>query len=91
MTKWKYFNEAEFIWNGEWSDPELLYKGKNFNAYLIKDAMVESFDEYALEEGIESNEKNFTIYCDNNQDMIRELFEAEDESLGTKETENTTV
>lgn len=76
MSKWKYFNEAEFIWNGEWNDSQLEYKGKVYNIHLIEDVMWDRFNEYAKEENIESNEENFTFYCNNNQDDIRELFES---------------
>lgn len=75
MAQWKYFKEAEFIWNGHYDDPQLKYKGEIYNIHQIEDAMWDSFNEYAEEEDIEPNEENFTIYCDNNQDMIRELFE----------------
>ncbi len=74
MAKWKYFNEAEFIWNGEWNDSELEYKGKVFNSHLIEDTLWDRFNEYA-EENVEANEENFTEYCKANQDDIRELFE----------------
>jgi len=75
MAKWKYFNEAEFIYNGDWNDPQLKYKGKIYNSHIIEDTMWDRFNEYAEEEGVEPNEENFTIYCLNNQDDIRELFE----------------
>ena len=75
MAKWKYFNEAKFIWNGHYDDPQLEYKGKVINSHVIEDVLWDRFNEYAEEEGLEPNEENFTTYCNNNQYDIRELFE----------------
>ena len=75
MAGWKYFKEAEFIWNGEWNDPQLEYKGVVINSHVIEDVLWDRFNEYAEEEGLEANEENFTTYCNNNQYDIRELFE----------------
>lgn len=75
MAKWKYFNDAEFIWNGEWNDPQLEYKGEVINSHVIEDTLWDRFNDYAEEEGLEANEENFTVYCNNNQDDIKELFE----------------
>jgi hypothetical protein len=77
-NKWKYFQEAKFIWNGNWNDPQLEYNGNVYNIHLIEDTMWDRFNEYAEDEGINPSEENFTVYCQNNQDEIRELFEIED-------------
>ena len=75
MAKWKYFNDAEFIWNGDYDDSQLEYKGKVINSHVIEDVLWDRFNEYAEGEGLEDNEENFTTYCNNNQYNIRELFE----------------
>jgi hypothetical protein len=75
LKPWKYFEEANFIWNGEWNDPELEYNGNIYNEHVILDPMWDRFNEYAEEEGIEPTEDNFTLYCQANQEEIRELFE----------------
>jgi 6-phosphogluconate dehydrogenase len=75
MKTWKYFDEAEFIWNGAWSDPELKYKGCIINSHIIEDTIWDRFNEYAEEENIQPTEENFTIYCNDNKEDIRELFE----------------
>lgn len=78
MKKWKYFNDAEFIWNGNYSDPQLKYKGKIFNYYIIEDSIYNEFKDVAQEQNIEINDENFEKYCKDNQDSIRDLFEIED-------------
>ena len=75
MAGWKYFKEAEFIWNGNYNDPQLEYKGKVINSHVIEDVLWDRFNEYAEEEWLEINEENFATYCYYNQDDIRELFE----------------
>lgn len=75
MSKWKYFNDAEFIYRGNWNDPQLKYKGEIFNYYLIEDTIYENFKEFASEQNVEINEENFEVFCKENQEYIRELFE----------------
>ena len=75
MAKWKYFEKAEFIWRGNYNDPQLKYKGNIINMHIIEDTMWDRFNEYAEEEGLKANEENFTTYCLNNQDDIEELLE----------------
>ncbi|QIW88605.1 hypothetical protein P59_236 [Bacillus phage P59] len=75
MKPWKYFPEANFIWNGEWSDPELEYQGEIINMHIIEDTMWDRFNDHCEEEGLEATEENFTLYCKDNQEEIRELFE----------------
>lgn len=75
MQKWKYFNEAEFIYKGDWNDPQLKYKGKIFNYYRIEDAIYHHFKEFAEEHNIEVNDKNFEEFCKENQEYIRETFD----------------
>lgn len=75
MKPWKYFEEANFIWNGHYNDPELEYQGNVINMHIIEDTMWDRFNDHAEEEGIEPTEENFTKYCQVNQDDIRELFE----------------
>lgn len=75
MTQWKYFNEAEYIDNGEWSDPELIYKGERFDYFTIEDTIYSCFKENAIDNDIEISEENFEIFCENHQDYIRMVFE----------------
>lgn len=72
---WEYFNEAKYVNNGDWTDPHLEYRGKIFNYYHIEDTIYESFKEYAEENKIVKSEDNFKLYCNENQDYIREILE----------------
>lgn len=39
--------DTEFIWHGEWADPEIEYKGELVNYYAIEDSLYDFFrDEY---------------------------------------------
>lgn len=50
MKKWYgIFDEIEMIYNGEYSDPELKYKGKKFCYWDIEDMF---FDMFCEEENI---------------------------------------
>lgn len=78
MPQWKYFNEAEFIYNGEWSDSTLVYKGVEFNSTIVIDSIWERFNEDIAEYGLQADvnsEEDFTKYCMDNYHAIQELME----------------
>ena len=81
IPKWKYFEEALFIYHGDWNDPELKYNGKLYNYYDIENAMTENFRDYAEDNNIEWSEEGFTYYFKHNQEYIKELFENTKEVL----------
>lgn len=56
---WYGIEDVGFIWHGEWSDPEIEFKGKRINAYIVEDTMWERFREYCEEQG-----KNADKYID---------------------------
>lgn len=37
--------DVEFIWHGEWSDPEIAYQGKLYNYYDLENSLYELFEE----------------------------------------------
>lgn len=37
--------EVEFIWHGEWNDPEVAYKGKLYNYYDLENSLYELFED----------------------------------------------
>ena len=45
MKNWYGIEGISFIWNGEWSDPEIEYKGYIFNSYDIEYAFYEDWKE----------------------------------------------
>lgn len=77
MTNWKYFNEAGFIFEGSLFHSKLVYKGVTLGTVDMMGRIHDYFEDYAIENGIEDKEENFAEYCQNNQDLIKELFEIE--------------
>lgn len=76
MSNWKYFKDAEFIFNGAWNDSTLIYKDVEFNSNIVLDTIWERFQEHAEEVGIDKeSEELFTEYCNNHHDEIEELME----------------
>ena len=45
LPNWYGIENIGFIWNGEWSDPEIEYKGKRINATIVENTMWERFTE----------------------------------------------
>ena len=59
--------EIEFVYHGEWADPELIYKGKSFNFWDIEGGLWEDFLEEHTEykdsdSGNADTEREFTEY-----------------------------
>ena len=46
MTNWLGIKGIEHIWNGAWSDPEIMYKGYIFNEWDVQEDLGEMYDEY---------------------------------------------
>lgn len=76
---YKYFKKAQFVYNGQWADPELIYNGKTYNYFLIESAIYERFNEYTKEIGIELSEENLIKYCEEHIEDIEEIFEITEE------------
>lgn len=52
MKKYYYgIKEIEFIWNGEWSDPTLIYRGQEISWLGIEDALYSDFLESGGKDG----------------------------------------
>lgn len=68
---WYGIEGIGFISHGEWSDPELEYKGKRFNAHDVEDAMWDRF----CEEHPECDEDEFIVFMWEHQDEVIELCE----------------
>ena len=77
MNNWKYFNEAEFVFEGSDFHSKVVYKGVSLGSVKMLGRIHDYFESYAIENNIEDNEQNFAEYCNNNQDLIREIFEIE--------------
>lgn len=45
MANYHGIPEIEYIYHGEWSDPELIYDGKSFNYWYIEDTLWSMFCE----------------------------------------------
>lgn len=68
---WYGIEGIGFISHGEWSDPELEYKGKRFNAHEVENAMWDRF----CEEYPECDEDEFVVFMWEHQDEVIELCE----------------
>ena len=48
---WYGIEDICFIWHGQWSDPEIEYKGRVLNSTIVEDTMWERFREECVEQG----------------------------------------
>lgn len=64
-----------FIFNGEWSDPEIGYKGYAFNETYL-DFMWDYYNEECEEKGIEADiDEGYTQYLQDNRWQIFEFLD----------------
>ena len=45
LPKWYGIPDIGFLWHGEWSDPELEYKGVRVNLHDVEDTMWDYFQD----------------------------------------------
>lgn len=75
--------DSQFIWHGEWADPEIIYKGHSFNYWNIEKGL---YQEYCYEcemVGIEPDFDGFECwineqgvdYIQDKLDAIAEYYE----------------
>jgi hypothetical protein len=68
MKKWFYgIYGIEFIWHGEWSDPELVWHKKSFNYYDLENCLYDDFKE----EKPNGNDDDFATWVKKNAYLSR--------------------
>lgn len=87
--RWKVLRESEeatfrgvpgtkFIWHGEWSDPEIIYKGKSLNYWDVENGLWAQFLEDTGHKDSESGdpkvEAEFNEYCQNNVSYLDDII-----------------
>lgn len=83
LPDWYGISDIGYIWHGEWSDPEIEYKGKRINATIVEDTMWERWirdDDGRLIDGRESDDDGFKKFMSDNKDEVYELIELAMES-----------
>ena len=68
---WYGIKDIGFIWHGQWSDPEIEYKGKRINCYIVEDTMWERYKE----DCVSCDEDLFGNYMVEHADDVYELIE----------------
>lgn len=65
MKKQYYYGlrDVELVWHGEWSDPELIYKGYGFNYYDIDMCL---YDDYIEDRNANNNVVSFKEWIKDN-------------------------
>lgn len=75
MKKWVYgIKGIEFIWNGQYNDPTLVYKGKIYNYFDFEDSMWSYYSEECEEKGIAKDNDKFPAWVKDNQELAYELI-----------------
>jgi hypothetical protein len=76
MKKWFYgIYGIEFVWHGEWSDPELIWHKKSFNYYDVETPLWETFFEECSEKGLPADEYIFGDWVKKNARLAREYLQ----------------
>lgn len=75
FPNWYGIPNISFIYCGEWSDPEIEYKGKRINLTIVENTMWERFNEECEERNEKPNNNGFESYMKENCDEVYELIE----------------
>ena len=75
LPNWYGIENIGFIWNGEWSDPEIEYKGKRINATIVENTMWERYRDDCEMFGTNADIDRFGLYMLKNQEEVCELIE----------------
>ena len=65
---------STYIWHGEWSDPEVIWKGVSLNANDIEDSLWYSYKDMCEENGEEPTEQGYEVWVEN-EDIASTLDE----------------
>jgi hypothetical protein len=65
----------EFIWHGEWSDPELIWRGKSFNYYDVELPLWSEYRDECSENGTPADENAFPAWVKKNAYLAREYLQ----------------
>lgn len=65
----------EFIWHGEWSDPELIWHGKSFNYYDLETPLYYDYVDECNENGETPNDENFSLWVKKHAYLAREYLQ----------------
>jgi len=74
VPKFYGIQEIDFIYHGEWDDPEVKYKEQFFNYYELEESLYEIFNE-------ENNDKEFGKWVFENKSKAFEILDILSESL----------
>lgn len=65
---------STYIWHGEWSDPEVIWKGVSLNVNDIEDSLWNSYKDMCEENGEEPTEQGYEAWVEN-EDIASTLDE----------------
>lgn len=85
---WYGIEGIGFIWHNSWADPELEYKGKIVNSYIVEDTMWERWiydDDDNLIPERENDEDGFGNFMRENAEGVYELLENIIENMEVEE------
>lgn len=72
MFNYRGLKRIQFIYHGDWSDPELIYKKRSFDYYNIEDLLYNEFK--AIEEKEDPTDEEFDKWIGNNKSYIYNLI-----------------
>lgn len=65
----------QFIWNGAWSDPQIVYKGYIFNAWDIQEGVEGMYDDYVKDGYIKPVKGGWQEWGSKNPKTVKALLD----------------
>ena len=76
MKKWFYgIYGIEFIYHGDWGDPELIWYKKSFNYYDLETPLWDDYNDECNENNTTPTDEGFCAWIKNNAYLAREYLQ----------------
>lgn len=63
-VRWRGVKGAIYVWHGEWSDPEIIWKGHSLNYWDVEEGLWLTFKNECEDMGETPNESDFEAWAD---------------------------
>lgn len=71
MANYRGIEDIEFVWNGEWADPDLFYKGYRFNYWDVENTLWGDYVEQDCEGNADKGDDyGFDLWLKRNKDCV---------------------
>lgn len=65
----------EFVWHGEWADPEVIYKNRSFDVWSVQEELEDAYDAYVRDRLIRPYKGGWEEWAKKNPRSVKALLD----------------